>query len=393
MTAPDRGGAEIVVVGGGIYGVTTALDLARAGHDVLLLEAQEPAAGASGGPGERAVLAGGWDPRILPVARRSVERWAEREATVPGGVGLRRIGAVTAVEIPFGEVPEERVAEAQARVLVQNRLGIATEWVEGAAVRDLEPELGPQVVAALHTPGDGVADHTRATRALAAEARRAGARILTGTRASRIVTSGGRAVAVRLADGGTVGVGSAVVVLANAGTPALVDPLITDDDPLPLWPFQPQMVYLTGLRPGLLHHLVGNTARRLSVKQLPDGTVMVSGGWLVGRRHDGAPTGSLSALTANLREAVATLPALGSGTYRAVDGSRTETRSMDHLPVVDRLREVPNVYLGAGWSGHGFSLSQGFAELLAAWVGGADRPVELRPFALARFGSAAGQAS
>ena len=53
--------AEFVIVGGGIYGVATAWTLASRGASVVVLEARDVAAGASGGPGKRGVRANGRD--------------------------------------------------------------------------------------------------------------------------------------------------------------------------------------------------------------------------------------------------------------------------------------------------------------------------------------------
>ena len=60
--------SEIVIVGGGIYGASLAYELTQAGKTVTLLEADDIAAGASGGSGERGVRANGRDLRELPMA-------------------------------------------------------------------------------------------------------------------------------------------------------------------------------------------------------------------------------------------------------------------------------------------------------------------------------------
>ena len=66
---------EFVIVGGGIYGCAVAWELAKRGADVLLLEAQSIASGASGGLGERGVRANGRDLRELPLMRLAYDIW------------------------------------------------------------------------------------------------------------------------------------------------------------------------------------------------------------------------------------------------------------------------------------------------------------------------------
>src|SRR5690606_35025983 len=80
MTIGKRS-AEIVIIGGGIYGTSLAYEFARKGRDVLLLEAGDIASGASGGPGERGVRANGRDIRELPVVALSFARWQDRKST------------------------------------------------------------------------------------------------------------------------------------------------------------------------------------------------------------------------------------------------------------------------------------------------------------------------
>jgi len=66
---------DFVIVGGGVYGAGVAWELARRGADVLLLEAQQIACGASGGLGKRGVRANGRDLRELPLMRLAYDLW------------------------------------------------------------------------------------------------------------------------------------------------------------------------------------------------------------------------------------------------------------------------------------------------------------------------------
>ena len=84
--------ADIVIVGGGIYGTSLAFELGSRGYSVILLEAHEIASGASGGPGERGVRANGRDIRELPIIAQALERWQKFESEIEGGVGYRRVG-------------------------------------------------------------------------------------------------------------------------------------------------------------------------------------------------------------------------------------------------------------------------------------------------------------
>ncbi|HXH11738.1 MAG TPA: FAD-dependent oxidoreductase [Alphaproteobacteria bacterium] len=60
---------DFVIVGGRVYGAGVAWELAKRGAEVLLLEAQQIASGASGGLGQRGVRANGRDLRELALMR------------------------------------------------------------------------------------------------------------------------------------------------------------------------------------------------------------------------------------------------------------------------------------------------------------------------------------
>ena len=72
---------DIVVVGGGIIGAACAFELAERGASVTLLEKDELAAGASGR--NLGYLDTSKDPVLAPLARRSLERYAEISADPP----------------------------------------------------------------------------------------------------------------------------------------------------------------------------------------------------------------------------------------------------------------------------------------------------------------------
>ena len=72
---------DIVVVGGGIIGTACAFELADRGASVTLLEKDELAAGASGR--NLGYLDTSKDPVLAPLARRSLERYAEISADPP----------------------------------------------------------------------------------------------------------------------------------------------------------------------------------------------------------------------------------------------------------------------------------------------------------------------
>ena len=126
--------------------------------------------------------------------------------------------------------------------------------------------------------------------------------------------------------------------------------------------------------------------RAIALKTLDD-RVMITGGWL-GRRNDaGRPVVVDDQVAGNLAEAAALYPSLDGVSLEAAIADRSEAVSPDFVPIIDTVPGLNNAWFATGWSGHGWAIAPAVAELLARWVLEEDRPPELRPFSLARFGS------
>ena len=128
--------AEFVIVGGGIYGVATAWELATRGAEVLVLEATDIAAGASGGVGKRGVRANARDLRELPLMRMAYDRWPRLAAELGADTGYERTGHLQLYE------RHHDIGAADVRARVQSAMGIPSTHLEGDRVRDVEPGLG-----------------------------------------------------------------------------------------------------------------------------------------------------------------------------------------------------------------------------------------------------------
>jgi sarcosine oxidase subunit beta len=147
----------------------------------------------------------------------------------------------------------------------------------------------------------------------------------------------------------------------------------------------PQMHYVTNPLNKTVNHLLSHAHRRLAIKQLPDGVLMLSGGAHVAYTPEGLWKGSLSAMTQNVTDAILTMPFIDSSSFVKADASRVETVTADLIPVIDQVEALPNVMYGYGWSGHGFAISLGFTKLLTDWIISGVKPEALEPFSPLRF--------
>ena len=313
--------ADYVIVGGGIYGCAVAWELAKRGADALLLEARSIASGASGGLGERGVRANGRDLRELPLMRLAYDIWPTlSDEEIGGFTGYRRLGHLQLIE------REEDLAAAPAQAWLQNQQGIESQLLDAAQTRELEPKLSEDVIAAVYCPKDGVADHTATTRAMAAAARAQGATIKENARVAGMARQGERVISLRAdLDGEPVDmpVGEQVILLSNAHAGAFVAEQLGVQ--LPVWRMLPQVMALRADIPPPMTHLIGHAHRTLAIKPLPDGRVMVSGGWR-GRCDEATGQGEPVAeqVEGNRLEAVAVYPALAGLPVNEVYTDRAE---------------------------------------------------------------------
>lgn len=176
---------DVVVIGGGIIGASTALELAERGLKVALCE--------KGGIGqEQSSRNWGWvrisrrDPREVPLMAEALRLWSGFDKRLGRDTGYKRAG------ILFTS-PDDKSYEDNERWL-QNLEGYQLEsrMVSGKELDDLLPGGKMNLKGALYTPVDGRAEPQKAAPAIAEAARDKGASILTECAVRGIETSGGK---------------------------------------------------------------------------------------------------------------------------------------------------------------------------------------------------------
>jgi L-2-hydroxyglutarate oxidase LhgO len=162
---------DAVVIGAGIVGVAVARALARAGRDVVVLEAAAAAGTETSARNSEVIHAGLYYPAGSLKARLCVEgRRALYAYCAARGVAHRRLGKLV-VAVTDEEIP---TLEGYARAGAAN--GVEDlRLLDGAEARALEPDVELRVVRALLSPSTGIVDSHGLLRALAADARAAGA--------------------------------------------------------------------------------------------------------------------------------------------------------------------------------------------------------------------------
>ncbi|WP_091028677.1 NAD(P)/FAD-dependent oxidoreductase [Microbacterium oxydans] len=198
---------RIIVIGAGVIGASVAHHLARAGHDVIVLDSRTPGAGVTAASfawvGMAKSPADAYAGSVRQRARPEFDR-VLTELTAP--IGLRPFGAVTWEESE--DLTRAFVADHQAA-------GHRMELLTAREVLMREPGLrdAPDVVA--YAPDDVGIDPVAYTRALLQSAQEHGAEVRTGTTVLRVLSDGGGVRGV-LTDRGELEAKSVVVAAGTA---------------------------------------------------------------------------------------------------------------------------------------------------------------------------------
>jgi sarcosine oxidase subunit beta len=357
--------AEVVIIGAGVVGCSTAYRLALAGIRTVVLDRQGPAEGAAASATSAGgVRQQGRDPRELPLAMAAIRLWATLERELEADVHYRRGGNLRLIEA------EADLPAIEQQVAAERAGGLDVELVSGERLRSLAPALAPQVIAAVSCPSDGQADPVLTTRAFAAAARRAGATLVANCPARGLLRRGGAVSGVETASG-TISAGC-VLLAAGVWSAELAATIGLD---LPLQPLALQML-LSEPAPPVLEQVLGGTgSRRLSLKQRRDGAFLIGGGW-PGDGDIAAATCTVrpESVAASWAEAVAVLPAVAQSRL-ARSWCGLEAASFDGVPLVGAVPEASGLYLAAGFSGHGFALAPATGQQLAALLQGRPAPL------------------
>jgi sarcosine oxidase subunit beta len=371
--------ADVVVIGGGVVGVSVAWHLARLGvKRVVVLERADllgtGATGASAG-GTRKLFSLDINVRLALEGQAAFRRL---EDELGYALDFRKTGYL------FLALGEGELAGYRETLATLARLGAGdARLVTAAEVRSIVPQLAMEgVLGGLFSPSDGHLSPAALTEAFAREARRHGAEIVTGAEVVAIERAGDRVRAVRTArerietDVVVNAAGAhAAEVARRAGVEIPVVPrrrlcFVTRDDRglapgIPMvFDFQ-TWFYFRREGKGVLFG-TANTADPPTLDPAPDWDFLARISPLIFRR----------------------LPCLADAEV-ATAWAGCEGYTPDGNPLIGPSRELRGLVLACGFSGHGVMHSPATGRIVADQILGRDVGYDLGPFAPDRFSAAA----
>jgi D-hydroxyproline dehydrogenase subunit alpha len=359
---PENRQADIVVIGGGAAGLSTAYYLAKGGGDVLLIDRDEAAMAAStanAGSLHVQLLSydfnddtpadGGPAAHTLPLGPRSIALWKDIAGASGEDLGIRTEGGLMLAE------DEAAMAWLRRKSAMERRCGIESHVLGSNELRSLAPALSDRMLGADFVPAEGYGDPLRGMVALRQLATAHGARLLRGAEVSGIARAGHRWIVTTTK--GTLSAGC----LVNATGPwaAAIGRMVGLDLPVT---GTVQQVIVTEPAPPLTRHLVAVANRHLSLKQQASGGFLVGGGWFGGfDQATGRSKALRSSIQGNLWVCERALPAISSlSILRAWTGINP---AIDRAPLLGEAPGVPGFYNTV--TANGYTLGPAVGQITA----------------------------
>lgn len=417
---PDQ--TDVVVIGGGIIGVMTALELAEDGYAVTLLEKGRIA-------GEQSSRNWGWiraqgrDIAELPIMLEAQNMWPELAARA-GDIGLRQTGTLYLAEDDAEIVRYQAWLDQAAAYQVSSRIMSSDE------VAAHLPQASRRWAGALYTPSDYKSEPWKTVPAFACLATKAGAVLvedcavrlldLEGGRVTGVITEKGRiqTQAVVLAGGAW---SSLLLRRHGVSIPQLsVRATVAQTEPLPdigaggaadgriAWRRRDDGGY--SLAQSDFHELfIGPDAFRALTRFVPQlikdpfGTrfwpkapVGYPDAWGTERRWSGDsvspfekmrvldPKPNTAKVTKLARDFSATFPCVGPTQIKHAWAGMIDTLP-DVVPIVDSCAQIPGLTICTGMCGHGFGIGPAMGRISAKLATGRATGHDLSRFRLSRF--------
>ena len=374
--APLPAAASVVVIGGGVMGLSSAYHLALAGvTDVVLVER------GSLGEGSSSRAAGGLraqfsDEVNIRLAMRSMETFRTFADDFDQDIDYHEVGYLFLLD------NEADVATFTANVALQNSLGVPSRIIDVAEARRLSPLIETDgLLAAAFSPTDGHCTPESVVLGLARAARRAGVRIVTSCAATGVEVSDGAVVAVQT-DRGRIG--TTGVVCAAGAWSAVVGEWAGVD--LPIRPLRRQIAVsdpVEGLDPDTPFTIDFSTSfyfhreGRGLLLGMPESADV----W----DHDlSRSLGWMDHLAAAIAHRIPRIGDIGidqgwAGLYEMTP---------DHNGLIGAADEVSGFLYAAGFSGHGFMMGPAVGEVIRDLYLGRTPSIDVTALSASRFGGA-----
>ncbi len=412
--------ADVVVIGGGIAGISAALSLNERGLKTVVLE-KGVIAGEQSGRAFGWVYTMGWPMETIASAQRGKEIWSGLAAKLGEDVGFRAFGNFTLLSSD-DDVAKQEAWLKQAKEVVPQLDG---KIIRGAELDALIPGASEKFKGALYSPTDGGGEPQWSVPRMAAAAIRSGVHIVAPCAARTIEREGGKVAGVHTERGYIKA--KHVIVAAGAWTSYFTRNAGADFPLLAVNSSMQRVGVVDGALPGAGYGedytwrqmangetsigIAGRTANLTTdhFRYLGDYISTLTGGYGVKVRlssdlfatmrmksawgpNEVSPFEEVRMLSATV-DTEATDIALAALRRAYPQYEKAEVKetwagmidvSPDAKPYVDQVQSIPGLYVVCAMA-NGFTVGPAHGETLAKWINGEDIQLDPKVFGLARF--------
>ena len=336
--------ADVVIIGGGIMGMSIAYHLAARGcSDVVLLEKEEQF-----GTGATGTNAGGirhqFSTRVnIELSRRSIEMIERFPQEMDQEVDINLCGYLFLLD------NDRDVVSFKENIALQHSCGIETELLDPSEIARFAPQMQiDDIICGAFYGKDGITDPHSVLQGYTTQARRLGAQLETGKSVSDIRMKAGRIQSVGLEDG--TWIDTSTVIIAAGPWSGVIGELAGVD--LPVDPVRRQIMVtrpIEGVGPDFPFMIDFSKSLYFHYE---------SGGILTGMSNPDQPVGFDTSVDEAWRmthfvNAAERMPVLESSEVLTEWAGLYEV-TPDAQPILGKLPQVEGLYSCTGFSGHGF---------------------------------------
>lgn len=370
--------ADVIVIGSGVIGCAAAYYMAKKGMSVLVLDQDESVGNGGSSRNGGGVRQSGRDPRELPLAIYGVENvWP----TLSDELG---------VDVEYHKEGNLRLGKTETHKQILTGLtekavacGLNVRMIDAEEVRKINPYLSEEVTCASWCPTDGHANPLTTTLGFYKNARVLGVVFHMGEKVVKLEKVHGKLR--RVCTKTTVYEANQVLVAAGYASRFLTQTVGIDV------PMREELIeaLVTEAEPKMFPQMLGTADADFYGHQTNHGSFVFGGATGMESTVLDNGTNRTSSLTAPCicRGIMKYVPKLADAKIvRTWAGY--EDLSIDGIPVISKVEEVPGLLLACGFTGHGFGISPVVGQLLAQLAAGETPMLSLQEFRYDRFHAA-----
>ena len=382
---------DVIIIGGGVIGTSIAFQLAKRQKQILLIEKQDFASGASGSCDQQIILQSKNPGVHLELALKSAALYPVLVQKLQHDIEYNASGGMILIETP------EEMDVMQDFVEQQRQSGLQVDILRREDAVKLQPGLAEHLVGATYSPQDAEVNPIEVTLAFATSARKLGAEVLLNTEVRSLIMSAHRVEGIKTAQGTFYA--DTVINAAGAWAPDIGRMAGLK---IPITPRRGQIAITEAVAPFLKRvmlsaqyivakyhpEILENSSDRgrqigvgLALSQSKKGNILIG----ATREFAGYDTRvSYDGMKEILKNAARLVPPLKEmNLIRVMAGLRPYTP--DGLPLIGRVDGLEGFFIAAGHEGDGIALSPITGKIVSELICDGKTFVDMGPFDPNRF--------